>query len=445
MRAKRWLVVCALIAVALTWVGRGVVRAEDRRTDKSCLVIMTLNAEFLWDGTEPEEGQVDFAWKHSQTEAEEHMDAVAEIIIASNPDIVNVVEVEGLDALQTFNEKFLSGRGYKAYLVNGTDTYTGQDVGLLTRVDPEDELVRRYAGKGTSGPVQKSVSKNYYAKFTVGDTKLALTGLHFLAIPLSSSRKLQRQAQADAIRALELQLLGQGYQLVVLGDFNDYDGGSDSLDHVASPPITNVLATIRAMDPATTADDLVNCASHVAQSERYTAFYDANRNERVDPPYEHTSIDHILLSPGIASKVELVDMPHNHDPLLVTDHFPVVVRLRLADAPVVPPGVALRISRLLPNPEGDEGINEEAAVRNVGTDVVNLQGWVLRDLTGKTWALDALGDIQPGDEKVIKRDGQSMAMTNKGDTIDLVAPDGTVVHSVTYGAVDEGEVVLPAA
>ena len=70
---------------------------------------------------------------------------------------------------------------------------------------------------------------------------------------------------------------------------------------------------------------------------------------------------------------------------------------------------------------------------------------MLRDLTGKTWALDALGDIQPGDEKVIKRDGQSMAMTNKGDTIDLVAPDGTVVHSVTYGAVDEGEVVLPAA
>ena len=45
--------------------------SEDRRTNKSTLIIMTLNAEFLWDGVEPEEGQVNFAWKYSQTEAEE--------------------------------------------------------------------------------------------------------------------------------------------------------------------------------------------------------------------------------------------------------------------------------------------------------------------------------------------------------------------------------------
>jgi hypothetical protein len=55
--------------------------AEDRRPDTSMLVIMTLNAEFLWDGVEPEEGQVDFPWKFSQTEAEDHMREVADIII----------------------------------------------------------------------------------------------------------------------------------------------------------------------------------------------------------------------------------------------------------------------------------------------------------------------------------------------------------------------------
>jgi len=47
--------------------------AEDRRSNTSVLVIMTLNAEFLWDGVSPEEGRVDFDCKHSQTEAEEHM------------------------------------------------------------------------------------------------------------------------------------------------------------------------------------------------------------------------------------------------------------------------------------------------------------------------------------------------------------------------------------
>lgn len=34
--------------------------ADDRRTDKSVLVVMTLNAEFLWDGVTPEEGRGHF-------------------------------------------------------------------------------------------------------------------------------------------------------------------------------------------------------------------------------------------------------------------------------------------------------------------------------------------------------------------------------------------------
>jgi hypothetical protein len=67
----------------------------------------------------PEEGNVDFPWKSSQTEAEEHMRRIAEVIIRSNPDIINLFEVENLQALGTFNTKFLAGRGYVAYLVNG--------------------------------------------------------------------------------------------------------------------------------------------------------------------------------------------------------------------------------------------------------------------------------------------------------------------------------------
>ena len=61
---------------------------HDTRPDPSRLVVMTFNAEFLWDGVEPEEGQVDFAWKHSPSEADDHMRAIAEVIIRNNPDIV---------------------------------------------------------------------------------------------------------------------------------------------------------------------------------------------------------------------------------------------------------------------------------------------------------------------------------------------------------------------
>ena len=47
-----------------------------------------------------------------------------------------------VDALNSFiGEEF----GYRAYLVNGKDTSTGQNVGLLTRIDPADDVRRTEA------------------------------------------------------------------------------------------------------------------------------------------------------------------------------------------------------------------------------------------------------------------------------------------------------------
>ena len=419
----------------------GSARAEDRRNDKSMLVVMTLNAEFLWDGVAPEEGQVRFPWKFSQTEAEEHMQQVAELIIRSNPDIVNLVEVESLEALKTFNNKFLSGRGYVPYLVKGKDTYTGQDVALLTRIDPENESIQRDDRKGQSGSVRKTVSKNYIAKFIIDNNKIALIALHFLAYPLRRDRRLPREAQADAIRSIAIEKQNEGYELIILGDFNDYDGELGSRDHIDSIPVTNVLRMIRTVELDDVSDDLINATSFVPKANRYTAFYDANDNGEIDPPTEFTSIDHVFLSPKLAAKVELVEIPHNHDPRKVTDHFPVLVRLKLADSL---PVVQIRITSLLPNPPGDETQNEQARLRNFSTQAVSLIGWKLRDLAGKTWSLDVLGMLESGEEKVIRRKGQPMALNNNGDTVDLIDPTGRVLQTVTYSRVEEGEAVIPA-
>jgi len=424
----------------------GLPYAADRRNDPERLVIMTLNAEFLWDGVQPEEGRANFPWKGSQTEAEDHMRKVADLIIRSNPDIVNLVEVENLDALRTFNDKFLAGRGYKPYLVEGKDSFTGQDVALLTRVDPEGEEIHRDDREGQSGTVLKSVSKNYHATLNVNGTKIALVGLHFLAIPPSPDRRLPREAQADAIRSLGIELKREGHELVVLGDFNDYDGEADSLDHIDSTPITKVLSWIKQMDPGDPTDDLVNVTAFAPKAIRYTAFYDANRNDAVDHPQELTSIDHILLSKKLASMVQSVEIPHHHDPREVTDHFPVVAQIRLQQGggPVSPPHGGVRITRLLPNPEGNENEKEEATLKNFSAEPVSLTGWKLRDLSGRTWALDSLGVLAAGQERTILRNGQPMAMSNGGDSIDLIDAAGKVLQSVTYPKVDEGEVIVPA-
>jgi exonuclease III len=318
-------------------------------------------------------------------------------------------------------------------------------VALLTRIDPEGNAIQRDDRKGQAGTVRKGVSKNYQAKLTVDNVKIGIVGLHFLAKPNDEGRRLEREAQADAIRQVARELAAQGHRLVVLGDFNDYDGEPANRDHIDSAPISNVLRIVRELDPTDITDDLVNAASFVPKAQRYTSFWDRNDNGRVDPPDELTSIDHVLLSSELAAKVESVEMAHDQDPTRVSDHFPIVVRLKLCETGPIDPGTPrVRIANLLPNAPGDESENEEAAVRNSGTSAVSLLGWTLRDLAGQTWRLDALGSLQPGEEKTIRRNGQAMALGNRGDTIDLVDPAGIVVHTVTYGRVAEGEVVTPA-
>ena len=59
-----------------------------------------------------------------------------------NPDIVNFCEVEGCNELNDVIDELGPGSNYVAYLKKGTDTATGQNVGIITRVDPIENLWR---------------------------------------------------------------------------------------------------------------------------------------------------------------------------------------------------------------------------------------------------------------------------------------------------------------
>ncbi|MCI0636328.1 MAG: lamin tail domain-containing protein, partial [Actinobacteria bacterium] len=285
------------------------------------------------------------------------------------------------------------------------------------------------------------VSKHYLAHIKVGARRLGLIGLHLLAQPNREDRREARQAQADAIRSMAIALQQKNLLPVVLGDFNDYDGAAESRDHVGSAPITTVLSDIRELDPDKSSDDLVNCAALVAQANRFTAFWDRDDDDAVDAPHELTSIDHVLLSPKLGPLVEHVTIDHAHDPRFVTDHFPVMVQLRLTEGGGGPGTSQVRILRLLPNPEGNENQNEEVTLINRGGQPQPLANWRLLDLTRKGWSLG--GTIAPSETLRVVREGQQMALNNGGDTVDLVDAAGNVVHSVTYGSAEEGEFVFP--
>lgn len=282
----------------------------------------TFNVEFLFDG-EGDEGEADFEWKGDTTAARAHRDEIGLAVRALDADVVLMPEVENLDILQRLVRESLADLGYTAYLVPGQDSFTRQNLGLLSRF-PVDTLGRtdERVAVGVTDRLY-GVSKNIWARMTIDGTPVTLVGVHFLAQPDNPARQPQREAQAEVIRRLVAQEVALGRELVVLGDFNDND--DLVLDRRGSVPISNVMATIKRAGDSP-ADDLVNVIGDVPQAMRYTNLYDRNSDGAVGPD-DLSAIDHILLSPALYARVRDVRYVHAHDPFEVTDHFPIVVTL----------------------------------------------------------------------------------------------------------------------
>lgn len=101
----------------------------------------------------------------------------------------------------------------------------------------------------------------------------------------------------------------------------------------------------------------------------------------------------------------------------------------------------LRLSAVLANPVGADKGQEYVALRNQGTDGVDLSGWLVKTGSGKKVAL--IGVIQPGEERTFSTG--SVALKNSGDTLVLVSQDGRIADSFSYGVAAEGQVMKPPA
>lgn len=284
--------------------------------------IATFNGEFLFDG-EGDEGEATFPWKGDPAAARAHREAVGRVVRMLDADVVVIPETENLRALELLIDESLSDLGYTPILVEGRDSFTGQDVGLLSRIPIED--AGRTDERVTVGVTDQTygVSKNLWARLTLDGQPVTLVGVHFLARPDDLERRDRRQAQAEAIRRLIAREIASGREVIALGDFNDFDEAT--LDRNASRPITDVMATVKAAGPGE-ADDLVNVLRDVPQAQRFTSFYDRNGDDQFDLG-EFSAIDHVLLSPGLYRRLRDVRFVHAHDPRAVSDHFPIVVTL----------------------------------------------------------------------------------------------------------------------
>lgn len=316
-----------VMIIVLFTAGCANVQAEDRRAEKDTLSVMSLNAQWMWDGIEPEESDIPFSDRKGDPEASlAYIGRIARIIERMRPDMVFLQEIEGENALDLLNNEFLSDYGYKVYFIEGTDKSTFQDVGLLSKIDPVDGKVHRSDMVGKSGDFEIGLAKHLYARFEINGKKIACVTAHLKSRPTDETRLHYRQAQADVLTHIATDLDDEGYEVIVLGDLNDFDGDECCLDINDHRPITNVLAKIKALDPADKSDDLVNVAQFVPKEARYTQHWDKNRNKKIDWPEELSSLDHALVSSELADMLIFADFCHCHDTIAGSDHYPVYMR-----------------------------------------------------------------------------------------------------------------------
>lgn len=104
----------------------------------------------------------------------------------------------------------------------------------------------------------------------------------------------------------------------------------------------------------------------------------------------------------------------------------------LTPRPVSPGGPGdVRILCAFVNPAGHDVGKETVSIVNAGSAAVALTGWKLVDKNGRT---TALGDvtIMPGEVFTEKLTGDGVQLGNRGSTLQLQDPGGTVVHNVSY-------------
>jgi len=303
-----FLILASLGLWALPWTSsryRVAAFAEDRRPRQDRFSIATFNARFLFDGVAPE-GKANFPWKNDPIAARAHLKQVAALLRSVDADFVHLSEVEDLPTLERLVLE-IGDPSYRAYLTPGQDRFTRQNVGFLSRVDPDGKVLRSNEFvRSADGRISQGVAKNYGAHFRVGPLSLTIVGLHLLAFPDDPERARQRELQAEVVRRFTVREgTEKGRLLIVLGDFNDFDPAVSDVENNITR--THALKTIRGVGAFSETDDLANVATRLPKSQRYTI-----RTEPPDhlpgAPAQRSLTDHILVSRPLLPALRVVEI-----------------------------------------------------------------------------------------------------------------------------------------
>jgi endonuclease/exonuclease/phosphatase family metal-dependent hydrolase len=354
-RAAHGITVAAAALLIAAWAGG--TTAADAAADRGCrLRIACFNAEVLAAPGEPTK-LTRFRFEPGR---KRHFERIAAVIETLDPDILVMPEVVSRQGVETLAailaEKGMGG--LRGYHVDGSDVFSGFDVAIFSKVEPDEiegerihifvpakpaageevaaeeawllERFKYMDERGNARSEKAVLQRHAIAYFTVCGRKLAVFGMHLKSNPSDIGSNAQRTAETRIARdIIRRKIVDRGYLPIVLGDLNDYDPDVPMAD-ASRTTQTTVLADLKNYDPGSERAELVNAAALMPRvADRYTSHWDFNENGVPDGEDVFTMIDHILLHRDLEPAVRRAFICHASG-LDVSDHFPVVVDLDLA-------------------------------------------------------------------------------------------------------------------
>lgn len=249
------------------------------------------------------------------TVAREHIKNAARVIDSIQGDIYVIPEVQDLCVLEELRLYMEDGEQYGAFLIEGKDTYTGMNVGLLSKINPTLPLRRismstKVICDDPRAPKFTGVSRNFVAHFAVEDytdepINFVLYGVHLTAFPGNHIRTAVREAQARIVAKDIAKEVENGYHVIVAGDINDFDY---TLGNCQTTGKNQTLSILRCAGPR-----LNNTATLIPDDQRYSTT-------------RRTLIDHILTDSRLSFKNAKIHHG-NGASYFDSDHYPVSVEV----------------------------------------------------------------------------------------------------------------------
>lgn len=273
--------------------------------------IFLLNTEFFFDNREPH-GEV--VGKSVPVPTAEEYEAkaktIAGLIDTHEADIVGLVEVENRAVLEKVKYYLASPDDWQIVFDEGRDTYTGQDVAILTKF-------RVVPGSATTFPDEREIyfvddqehdvnpSKILGVELKIDNQPYYVLIAHLVSRHESNDAK--RLAQATVVRRQTVKGLMGEKNVIVMGGMNDTPG-------------TPVINRLRGFDDIW--GDFFQTANAVEADNRYTYIHEGQKN----------LLDHILISPSLRDEFRNVEESKQCEIIDVgglSDHRAILARLRI--------------------------------------------------------------------------------------------------------------------